>query len=570
MALSIRDGNQALTTLSTVLTGGQHVPAHTVVSLGSQAITDIAGAVSGVELGPNTLNALESITVTLGQVTITGGLTDAQLRASAVTIGGSVSISNFPATQTVTFTQASTTFGSITGNVSVLNLPSTQTVTFTQASVTFGATTGSVSVLNFPATQTVTFTTATITGSTSVLNFPATQTVTFSQASVTFSQASVTFGTPTVTGSVSILNLPATQTVTFTQASVTFGTAVITGSASILGTPSVTFTQASVTFGDIHGTVTATNTVLNNALQYDGSHYFLKVGGVATTGGTSFPVYVAGSVTVGNSVSISNFPSTQTIAGTVTANLSLDNNVVKIIDSNGDDILLDDGNLPISGTVTVGNSVTIGSLPAISGTVTANGGNFSTTDGNSTPPSTAVQIGWWNGNDEYNQVRPSTPFPIGIVGRYGPDSQISNGQLLSVQKTSDYYGISWDRYVLEVANVNSVTIGNSITIGSLPAISGTVTVGALPSGALTTRFGSVTTANTAQITSAVTNTSRKYLLAQNISAGTVTIGIGFSPTTTQGIQLTAGAGLTFDAFCPTGAVYWLGAVTGAAYTILEG
>ena len=92
----------------------------------------------------------------------------------------------------------------------------------------------------------------------------------------------------------------------------------------------------------------------------------------------------------------------------------------------------------------------------------------------------------------------------------------------------------------------------------------------MPSGTLTTRFGSVTTANTAQITSAVTNTSRKYLLAQNISAGTVTIGIGFSPTTTQGIQLAAGGGLTFDAFCPTGAVYWLGAVTGAAFTILEG
>jgi hypothetical protein len=74
----------------------------------------------------------------------------------------------------------------------------------------------------------------------------------------------------------------------------------------------------------------------------------------------------------------------------------------------------------------------------------------------------------------------------------------------------------------------------------------------------------------AQLTSCVTNTSRKYLLAQNISAGTVTIGIGFSPTTTQGIQLPAGGGLTFDAFCPTGAVYWLGAVTGAAFTILEG
>ena len=109
----------------------------------------------------------------------------------------------------------------------------------------------------------------------------------------------------------------------------------------------------------------------------------------------------------------------------------------------------------------------------------------------------------------------------------------------------------------------------SLVVGAMPAISGTVTANN-PNGALTTRFGSVVTANLAFITSAVTNTSRKYLLAQNISAGTVTIGIGFSPTTTQGIQLSAGGGLTFDAFCPTGAVYWLGAVTGAAFTILEG
>lgn len=115
----------------------------------------------------------------------------------------------------------------------------------------------------------------------------------------------------------------------------------------------------------------------------------------------------------------------------------------------------------------------------------------------------------------------------------------------------------------------TVTVGNSVTISSLPAISGTVTANN-PSGSLTTRFGSVTTANTAQLTAAVTNSARKYLLAQNISAGTVTIGIGFSPTTTQGIQLSAGGGLSFDAFCPTGAVWWLSATTGANFTILEG
>jgi hypothetical protein len=94
MALPILDGNQSPTTLSTIIVSNAHIPAHTVVSLGTQAITNIATAVSGVELGPNTLNALENITVTLGQVTITGGLTDAQLRASAVTIGGGIYIAD--------------------------------------------------------------------------------------------------------------------------------------------------------------------------------------------------------------------------------------------------------------------------------------------------------------------------------------------------------------------------------------------------------------------------------------------------------------------------------------------
>ena len=138
MALPIRDGNQSLTTLSTILVSNSHIPAHTVVSFGAQGITDIATAVSGVELGPNTLNALENITVTLGQVTITGGLTDAQLRASAVTIGGVV-------TATISGT-ASVTFGTavVTGSASILNFPATQTVTFSEAPVTFGLISGTV------------------------------------------------------------------------------------------------------------------------------------------------------------------------------------------------------------------------------------------------------------------------------------------------------------------------------------------------------------------------------------------------------------------------------------------
>ena len=48
MALSILDGNKTATTLSTIVTSGQHIPAHTVISLGAQAITDIQSAVGTV------------------------------------------------------------------------------------------------------------------------------------------------------------------------------------------------------------------------------------------------------------------------------------------------------------------------------------------------------------------------------------------------------------------------------------------------------------------------------------------------------------------------------------------
>jgi len=100
-------------------------------------------------------------------------------------------------------------------------------------------------------------------------------------------------------------------------------------------------------------------------------------------------------------------------------------------------------------------------------------------------------------------------------------------------------------------------------------ISGTVTANS-SNGELTTRFGSITTANTAFTTTAVTNTSRKYLMIQNIASTVITAGIGFTPTTTQGIQIVAGATITFDGnYIPTGAVRILSSVTASNFTILE-
>ena len=319
---------------------------------------------------------------------------------------------------------------------------------------------------------------------------------------------------------------------------------------SLTETPAVVTLSQPVISGALSSTVTVANTV------------------TVALDANSLSALENVTVTVGAAVSISNFPSTQTIAGTVTARTDLDaygNSCVvvafespagiqRVANVNGFPIRAMQDQfgtsipLPISGTVTIGNSVTIGSLPAISGTVTV---------GNATTSSAVfVKICGELDGAGTNEPREILTDNSGMLYvRLAPSNARSSDPVI-------YDPVAGTAYI----NVRQTS---SVTIGSLPAISGTVTANN-PSGALTTRFGSVTTASMAQLTSCVTNNSRKYLLAQNISAGTVTIGIGFSPTTTQGIQLTAGAGLTFDSFCPTGAVYWLGAVTGAAFTILEG
>jgi len=87
MALSILDGNQSATTLSTILSSGQHITAHTVISLGTQAITDIVNATSA-------------------------NLTNTQLRASAVTVGGTVTVGN-----SLTISSLPAISGTVTANV---------------------------------------------------------------------------------------------------------------------------------------------------------------------------------------------------------------------------------------------------------------------------------------------------------------------------------------------------------------------------------------------------------------------------------------------------------------------
>jgi hypothetical protein len=113
MALSILDGNQSATTLSTILSSGQHITAHTVVSLGTQAITDMRGAVSGSVVSVSSLPAISgTVTANLDSASnsfwgsgnsfataVQGGLINYSENEAPFPISGVVTVSNI---QTVT------------------------------------------------------------------------------------------------------------------------------------------------------------------------------------------------------------------------------------------------------------------------------------------------------------------------------------------------------------------------------------------------------------------------------------------------------------------------------------
>lgn len=92
-----------------------------------------------------------------------------------------------------------------------------------------------------------------------------------------------------------------------------------------------------------------------------------------------------------------------------------------------------------------------------------------------------------------------------------------------------------------------------------------------PSGTITTRSGTITTGGTSQQVAA-SNSFRKYFAIQNISDTAMYLGVGYTPTSTTGILLTAnGGGFAFESnFIPTQAINILCATTGKAFVAWEG
>ena len=339
---------------------------------------------------------------------------------------------------------------------------------------------------------------------------------------------------------------------------------------------------------DGNQSATTLSTILSSG-QHITAHTVVSLGTQAIT---DMRGAVSGSV-----VSISNFPATQTIAGTVTANptgtqtiagtvtanLPIAEAWAGIYDSGNDCIKIELANLN-------GDALSLSNPLPISGTVTANLASVVTSD--SFWGTQAVKVTGGNGYGIDiagidNAGNPAIFAEGGGIPVY-PRADFAQGASFPVSGTvtiGSALPTGTNRIGVVTIGGGTVTLGastsqigsvtasisNSLTIGSLPAISGTVTANS-SNGSLTTRFGSVTTANTAFATSAVTNASRKYLLIQNVTTASnvITVGIGFTPTTTQGIQLSSGAGLTFEgSYIPTGAVNLLSSVTASCFTILE-
>jgi hypothetical protein len=228
-------------------------------------------------------------------------------------------------------------------------------------------------------------------------------------------------------------------------------------------------------------------------------------------------------------------------------------------------------NLPVYGTVTVGNSITIGSLPAISGTVTANLGNVAQSmplGTTTTIPSSAVRIGWADeeqfygvGVDSYGNPLPiqillgnaatdrvTTANPLPISGTVTANLASLGGFPNAVQLVN-YNEDDEQWYQIAVPNAGSPYIptqivGGTVTIGSaLPA--GTNQIGVVTANTFAVQGTAVTTSNFTSTTPSTVlagfNATREVLTIFNEGAGNLHICAGATCTTiAYQVRLSAG------------------------------
>ncbi len=379
----------------------------------------------------------------------------------------------------------------------------------------------------------------------------------------------------------------------------------------ITETPTVVTLSAPVVSGALASTVTVANTV---TVALDANSLSALENVTVTVGAA-----ITGTVTIGNSVTISSLPS---ISGTVTANVGgiasgvtvpvrlyaeqisgpeSGQDTLVVCDSvgqllvnatvAGSSVLGYDGYAYVSvkpsvgSSVTIGNSVTISSLPAISGTVTANvlAGQYTTITASSVSigsnsglidisnfPNGAIlsveaqPVGGANGVYKIQHIDGSgfgaTDISVTNIFTGASAVNISASGTYSFRKNQfnthlrftyvSGTGVNASYKILAFSesywnqtipiSISSVTVGNSVTIGSLPAISGTVTANtfALQGTAVTTSNFTSTTASTVL---ANYNATREVLTIFSEGPGQLFIAPGATCTTiAYQVRLSAG------------------------------
>ena len=239
----------------------------------------------------------------------------------------------------------------------------------------------------------------------------------------------------------------------------------------------------------IAGTVTANNSVLSDVLEYDGNNFFLSVGGRTAGGNTNFPINISGTVTIG------------------------------------------------AGTVTIGaGTAQIGSVTAsISGTVTAGLSNavspsLGTPYGSGDPypvGAKIIPVGGWTSEVDGAHWQALSLTDGGALSVYG---QIAPGTNRIGVVTIGAGTVTLGASTSQIGSVTA-SISNSVTIASLPAISGTVTANLAISSTVITSgsFSSLTSA-----TLVPANPARKMATVYNLGAGQLFVNAGVTATTLGG------------------------------------
>ena len=230
-------------------------------------------------------------------------------------ISGTINVGNFPSSQSITGVVATSITGTpnvavtnypalqnVSGNVNVGNFPAIQNVSGTINAAIIGGNTAAVKVDGSAVTQPISgLVTASITGTPNVAitNFPSIQSVSGNVNA-------------TVSGGVTVSNFPATQAVSgLVNASIT---GVPNVALNVGGTALSNANPAPVAIisgGGASNTVAATSagTTATTANPIQG-----------VTGGVAVPI--SGTVSIGNNVSIANFPTTQAVSGLVNASIT--------------------------------------------------------------------------------------------------------------------------------------------------------------------------------------------------------------------------------------------------------